>query len=198
MLSLQRLTRPVSVLLLLVIGLACAAISPLTVAPAAAHDWNYCGDGIAIRWPGSSVYYRHNYVWAGQYLTAIDNAATEFNRSDFDFLLSSSSDPSTYSLYWYDYNSSDTSIAGVTSLNVNCSTHRITSGNLYINFPHFSASSHTTDQIQCTTIHEFGHAAGYDHNSTTSILYQGHNQRCHSWLIKTLQTHDYSDINNRY
>jgi predicted Zn-dependent protease len=181
---------------LVALSIVLAGLAHWTAPSASAHNWNYCGDGGAIRWAGTSTSYYHNYVWAGQYLNAIDNGANQFNRSDFDFNLVPYNQP--YTLAWYDYGSSDTSLAGVTSLSVNCSTHTITSGSLYINFAHFTASSHTQAQIQCTTIHEFGHAAGFDHNATTSILLQGHNQRCHSSLITTLQSHDYSDINGRY
>ncbi len=101
-------------------------------------------------------------------------------------------------MLWYNLGSSDTSIAGATSLLVNCSTHTMTAGSFYYNFPHFNATSHTYNQYRCTAIHENGHGMGFDHNTLTSILLIPHSTRCHDQLIYTLQTHDKNDINNRY
>ncbi|MDQ3879999.1 MAG: hypothetical protein M3295_02825 [Chloroflexota bacterium] len=155
-------------------------------------DW--CGDGAAIRWSGTSVGYYYPATWSAATRAAIDNAVFEFNKADFDYFRTSSSAP----VQWLDLGSSDTSVAGATYLSVNCSTHRIAVASLYFNFPHFTASSHPAARRQCTAIHEMGHGVGFDHNTLTSILYIDHRQRCHSWTITTLRSHDVSDINTRY
>ncbi len=160
-----------------------------------AHNWNICGDGIPVRWYGTSTSHWWPTSWDSSYQAAIQQAASNFNTSDFDYYWAAST---SALMIWGDLNYPDTNVAGATSIYVNCATHIIQSGSFYFNFPHFNASPHTVNQKTCTAIHELGHGAGFDHNSLYSILYADHKQRCHSWLITSLQTHDYQDINSRY
>jgi hypothetical protein len=162
---------------------------------AAAHDWNICGDGIPVRWYGTSTSHWWPTSWDSSYQLAIQQAARNFNASDFDYYWAQRT---SALMLWGDLNYPDINVAGATSIYVNCTTHIIQAGSFYFNFPHFNAIPHTVDQKICTAIHELGHGAGFAHNSLYSILYADHGQRCHNWLITNLQSHDYQDINNRY
>lgn len=158
----------------------------VTAPPAQAHEYS-----CSVRWASASQTYYHPLVWAPKYVNAIGNAAASIRTTDFDWNYSSSS-----ATQWRDLASSDTSIAGQTSVTSDCANHRIVAVALYLNFPHLS--NHTQDQIQCTAIHEFGHGAGLAHNTLTSIMNADHAYRCHNLLIKTVQSHDVSDLNAKY
>lgn len=134
------------------------------------------------------------------YVTAITNAQTEFNKSDFKW--TRVFDPSVADVTWKDYYNPNTTIAGLSYVIYDCNTaapHYIKSGyTLGFNIPHFNASGHTIAQKQCTAIHEMGHLAGFDHNTLISIMLNNHTQRCHSSELKMIQPHDFNNINSHY
>lgn len=170
--------------------------SALTAQPAVAHNWDRCGDGSAVRWPSTSTSQYYSSTMPTAYKTAIEAARTNFNVSDFDYYNAS---VTSALMAWGDYGSADTNLAGATYISVYCPTsRRIDAGNLYFNYAHFNAASHTASQYTCTAVHEMGHGAGFDHNTSFSILYADHSWRCHNQTITTLQTHDTGDINAAY
>ena len=172
-----------------------AATALLPQVPAIAHTWNLCGDGRQVKWPTSTTTVSSPSSWDSSYQQALSGAQGSFNTSHFAYR---SATPQTALAYWNDLNNPDTNIAGAASDLVACSTHSITVVSLYFNFPHFNATAHSVAQKQCTAIHEMAHGVGFDHNAEFSVLYTDHGQRCHNWLITTLQGHDYSDINAVY
>ena len=165
----------------------------VAAAPAGAHNWDFCGDGNLTKFYRSYTYETWPNTWNSEWQTALGNARVEFNVSHFKYYKGSG-------LNWANLNSSDTSVAGQTTIRAfTCGgTNLIYDVSLYINVPHFQASPHTIGQRQCTAIHEMGHAVGLDHNDLASIVNIPHSHRCHYWEIKTLQPHDTSDINYRY
>lgn len=170
-----------------------AALAP---PPAEAHGYAPCGDGVAMKYifPDSYYYFTPG-IWTTTKINAVDAAASSIrNNTDFDWYKSTS-----YEVVWDDLGSSDTSVAGYTTWNYSCSTHKIWPGALFINFPHFTGG-HSTSQsaYQCVALHEFGHMMALAHNTVTSIMKQPHTSRCHSSLITSVQSHDISDINAKY
>lgn len=133
--------------------------------------------------------------WNDSNKAGIDRAAANIsNNSPYYFTKVSATEAE---FRWGDYGSSDTSLAGYTDRTIFCTAAYIDIIALYYNFAHFQGT-HSGDEKQCIAIHEFGHGMGVEHNSLTSIEYQPHSTRCHSWLIKTLQPHDVGDIDFKY
>lgn len=168
-----------------------------TASPTVAHEYPYCGGGKTFK------SYAHSYNppdgWPQGMKDAVDLSATNMtNNSHYNWnKVNSNADAP-----WRDLGSSDTSVAGATSYNVDCGTSpkKIYNITLYMNFPHFDATTHSLERKRCTAIHEFGHAAALEHNNlgSGSIMHDGHSWRCHEVLVYTIQTHDNNDINAKY
>lgn len=158
----------------------------------------------SVKWSGASQTYYLASPWAVSIQNGVRNAAASItNGTDFNWTHSFSS-PNTVT----NLNSSDTSLAGLTSWpGPNCTPTPgiITKAYMYFNLPHFNSghgtSGSTTWQnyLQCTMIHEFGHGLGLAHNQVSpSMMYATHTPRCHTNSWRTVQPHDVSDINAKY
>ena len=165
--------------------------------PSGAHEYSYCGGGKTFK------SYAHSYNppdgWPQGMKDAVDLSAQNMtNNSHYNWnKVNSNADAP-----WRNLGSSDTSIAGQASFQVDCnpSPKKIFDITLYMNFPHFDAVQHSLERKRCTAIHEFGHAAALDHNSlgSGSIMHGNHHWRCHEVLVYQIQTHDNTDINAKY
>lgn len=158
------------------------------------------GDPYCTTYPNffksSENLYDYPNEWPQSYKDAVDTSGTNFtNNSEFDFYKRSATEAE---FRWGNLNSSDTSIAGKVTFDYSCSLGLAYGFTAYMNFPHFDSSSHSYDQKRCTAIHELAHVAAFGHNDVTSVLDTPHTYRCHTVTIKTLQTHDVSDIDSKY
>jgi hypothetical protein len=189
----HRLLAHLVIAILMLSAIAGTALT-LYAAPAASHVFGgFCSNSppYYFYWPTASVQYTYpsSSDWT-PYGPAIASAASEFGVSAFSYVYTAGSAP----VAWHAEYQPDT-VAGTTWDTVNCTTHLISHSDLYLNFPHFTATSHTFGQIKCTAVHEFGHGTGLGHaNDYTSIMIQDHYSRCHSLLITTLQQHDRDDL----
>jgi hypothetical protein len=120
------------------------------------HNLNYCGDYQTIRWSSSGTTHYYPSSWEAGLLTAIANAQTNFNTSDFDY---TKVGITSALVTWVDLGA-EWQVAGTYYVYVNCGTHIIGSGTIKMNLPHFSHDIHTTAQKQCTAIHEMAHIPG--------------------------------------
>ncbi len=55
------------------------------VTPISGHPLQLCGGFPPVRWPGTSTDTYYPPGWASTYRTAVNNAATAFSQSDFDY-----------------------------------------------------------------------------------------------------------------
>lgn len=173
----------------------------LLVAPVVVRADSYnkhCSDGQHVRWTNNTQEYSRPDTWATSYKDAITRSAANMTNNTSSNWYMDNLDGSTG---WAGLNdSANWDIAGVAQLYYNDSTCRIYSASLYFNFAHFSQAYHTTDQKQCTAIHEFGHAAGVWENSTTSVsvMNRDHYTRCHNNTWKNLFQVDIDKLNALY
>jgi hypothetical protein len=170
-----------------------AGLQLLLAVPSPAHNWDRCGNGLTTKYYRGFTPEDWPNTWSAVNQNALENARQAFNVSDFQFNRGGET-------LWYWIDSVDPPWAGLTTVVAeNCSGQStIIDVNFYLAGQHMTSPFHTMEQRWCTIIHEMGHLTGLGHNSTTSIMNDDHSQRCHSWEIKQIQSHDLPEINSRY
>lgn len=154
------------------------------------------------KWPSHWAYYHRPSHWEAKWRNNIDDAAenVEVETPMTLYVVASSSGPRL--IRWTRFRHSDWNFVGGTSKEPFCNLEE---ASIRMNRTHFEEIDHTGNQMQCSFIHELGHAIGLRDVIPESwtqygptVMRQGDLWRCHDRSTYELTARDVNDLIHVY
>lgn len=159
----------------------------------------HCGPSGHLTWPSAWAYYHRPSSLTDKQKAAIDGAADTIEaNSPFTWYVVAASSGPRLVVWRLDTTSLADTAGGATSGGDGTCNGRDWA-RAWLGQAHLRAETHTTREIQCIAIHEFGHIMNFtDVTTGSTIMLNPHPTRCHNLLIDALTKRDRDDLEHIY